>query len=418
MPTGFVLAATTPAAFTPPQFSDSKERALALSPTGIENSPTNNSTKTGAGFTFTYKDQKFELSQSELDSWRGQQTITSTILNPAPQDFQSSMLTFLGRPTVTPTPQTYHYQLNYIYNYVQNISTKIDQPEQDPVLTFENQVVKDFVVGKTGLATDIYKTSFDALNSLENGQAGVEVTVNEISPKNSLADTNNLGINELIAEGVSTFGGSPNNRRHNINVGVEKFKGAIIKQGEEFSFNKILGPVDGEHGFLPELVIKKEGTIPEFGGGLCQVSSTTFRAAMQAGLPIKERRNHAYAVQYYAPQGTDATIYPGSVDLKFVNDTPGAILIWPYLKDRNTLIFDFYGTKDSRQVTLEKPEQHDRLPDGSMKASWTRLVTKDGITKTDVFKSTYQSPALFHKTEQFVTGATTTPASTLVPKTN
>jgi vancomycin resistance protein YoaR len=83
---------------------------------------------------------------------------------------------------------------------------------------------------------------------------------------------------------------------------------------------------------LPELVIKKEGTVPEFGGGLCQVSSTAFRAAMNGGLPITQRRNHAYAVQYYAPQGTDATIYPGVVDLKFINDTPGDILIWAFEK--------------------------------------------------------------------------------------
>lgn len=177
--------------------------------------------------------------------------------------------------------------------------------------------------------------------------------------------------------------------------------GVIVEPGETFSFNKYLGEVDGEHGFLPELVIKKSGTVPEFGGGLCQVSSTAFRAAMDAGLPITERRNHAYAVQYYAPQGTDATIYPGVVDLKFTNDTPGSILVWPYEKDANTLIFDFYGTKDGRQVILEKPVQYDKKTDGSMKAEWTRIVTNNGIISTSTFKSIYQPPSLFHKTEEF-----------------
>jgi vancomycin resistance protein YoaR len=81
-------------------------------------------------------------------------------------------------------------------------------------------------------------------------------------------------------------------------------QGVIIKPGEEFSFNHYLGPVKAEQGFLPELVIKRTGTVPELGGGLCQVSSTTFRAAMNAGLPITQRKNHAYAVQYYSPQGT------------------------------------------------------------------------------------------------------------------
>ena len=99
------------------------------------------------------------------------------------------------------------------------------------------------------------------------------------------------------------------------------------------------------------------------------------------------------------------------VDLKFINDTPGAILIWAYEKDKNTLVFDFYGTKDSRKVVLEKPIQYDRKPDGSMKAAWTRTVTKDGETSTSTFKSVYQSPALFHKTEEFVKAPTTTPVA-------
>src|SRR5439155_24119567 len=143
---------------------------------------------------------------------------------------------------------------------------------------------------------------------------------------------------------------------------------------------------EAAEGFLPELVIKGDkGTIPELGGGLCQVSSTTFRAAMQAGLPITERRNHAYAGQYYSPQGTDATIYPGSADLKFINDTPGAILIWPYFKDKANWVFDFYGTKNDWQVTWEKPLFYDRKNDGSMKAPGMRGLRVDGQPKTNVF---------------------------------
>jgi vancomycin resistance protein YoaR len=244
----------------------------------------------------------------------------------------------------------------------------------------------------------------------------LELKVFETAPKTSLSESNNLGINELIGEGISSFKGSPNNRRHNIAVGLEKFKGIIIPPGQEFSFNQNLGPVTAEAGFLPELVIKgSEGTIPELGGGLCQVSTTVFRAAMAAGLPITDRRNHAYAVQYYSPQGTDATIYPGSADLKFVNNTPASVLIWTYEKDANTLIFDFYGTKDGRKVTLEKPVVYDKQADGSMKATWTRIITKDGQTSTSTFKSVYQSPALFHKTEGFVSSTGTIVSGLKIP---
>ncbi len=358
------------------------------------------------GFTMTYGNEKILIDQATINSWQGEEVIEAEkIFTPPQENLSTLMLGYIGLTDVKPAVVlVYHHRLSEIYNYLRQLSKKINTNSEEPALDIKQNRAVAFSPGQTGKELDVYTSSFDTIRALELGKNKLELTVLEAAPKGSLSQTNELGINELVAEGVSTFSGSPKNRRHNIAVGVEKFKGIIIAQGEEFSFNKYLGSVDAENGFLPELVIKgKEGTILEFGGGLCQVSSTTFRAAMQAGLPITARRNHAYAVQYYAPQGTDATIYPGSADLKFINDTPGAILVWPYEKDANTLIFDFYGTKDSRQVTLEKPVQYDRKPDGSMKATWTRdVVTALGEKRTDVFKSVYQPPALFHKAEQFV----------------
>jgi vancomycin resistance protein YoaR len=288
----------------------------------------------------------------------------------------------------------------------------------DIFLEIQGNKAINFAPPTEGINIDKVAATFSLLKALREGKNSANLPYATATPTTRLSDLNNLGINELIAHGVSNFKGSPSNRRHNIKVGVEKFTGLIIQKGEEFSFNKYLGPVEAEEGFLPELVIKGDkGTVPELGGGLCQVSSTTFRAAMEAGLPILQRRNHAYAVQYYSPQGTDATIYPGVVDLKFKNDTPGAILVWPHFEDKDTLIFDFYGTKDSRVVTLEKPIQYDRKPDGSMKAEWTRIIEKDGVTSSSTFKSIYQPPALFHKQEQFVgSGPTPTPTPTPSPK--
>jgi len=170
-------------------------------------------------------------------------------------------------------------------------------------------------------------------------------------------DLKELGITELIATGKSAFAGSTNNRIHNINTGIGKFQGHIIEPGETFSFNTILGPVEAYTGFLPELVIKPEGTIPEYGGGLCQVSSTMFRAALMAGLPIVERTPHSYAVSYYSQvygYGLDATIYPGVHDVRFTNDTPGHILIQGYT-DGIKAFFKMYGTSDGRFVELEGP---------------------------------------------------------------
>jgi vancomycin resistance protein YoaR len=360
-----------------------------------------------AGVDFTFNKKVFNLSQTDLNSWQGEQQISgSKILNPASSGLNNSLLIFLGRQqTKNQSVLTYHHRLDKIYSYIKNIAEKIDVPTQEPVLEIENGKVKNFTPPVTGVKIDVYKSSLSAIRAIELRKTEIALEAYTAPPKQSLDESNDLGIKELIAEGVSSFKGSPNNRRHNITVGVGKFKGLIIQKGEEFSFNKYLGPVEEEQGFLPELVIKATGTVPELGGGLCQVSSTTFRAAMEAGLPITQRKNHAYAVQYYSPQGTDATIYPGVVDLKFINNTPGAILVWPYFKDKDTLIFDFYGTKDERVVTLQKPIQYDRKTDGSMKAEWTRIVTNNGETSTSTFKSVYLPPALFHKEEKFVPAA-------------
>lgn len=298
------------------------------------------------------------------------------------------------------THKAYQFNPTQIYNYLLEHSKGFEQTK-DAKLIIENNRATTFEAGQDGLHIDITTSTKNIISALTKKETLAQLAVHSKKPAKPLAETNTLGINELIGKGESNFKGSPKNRRHNIKVGVEKEKGVILAPGEEFSFNEYLGEVEASTGFLPELVIKKSGTVPEFGGGLCQVSSTTFRAAMNAGLPILQRKNHSYAVQYYAPQGTDATIYPGVIDLKFTNDTPAHILIWPYLKDADNLVFEIYGTKDTREVILEKPVTYDRKSDGSMKAYWKRTVIKDGKELKDTFNSTYQSPALFHKKEEF-----------------
>jgi vancomycin resistance protein YoaR len=93
-----------------------------------------------------------------------------------------------------------------------------------------------------------------------------------------------------VAEGYSNFFGSPPNRIHNINVAMQAFDGLLVAPGEEFSFGENLGEVNEETGYKKELVIKEGKTIPDYGGGVCQVSSTLFRAAFFGGFPITDRK--------------------------------------------------------------------------------------------------------------------------------
>jgi len=250
-------------------------------------------------------------------------------------------------------------------------------------------IFKQAVQGKK---FNISKSATKIINTIRENKSSVQLVVDVVDPDLTLEKVNDLGIKTLLAVGESDFTGSHNARIHNIKVGTTKFNGSIIKPGEEFSFNSILGEVDEKTGYLPELVIKSGKIIPEFGGGLCQLSTTVFRAAILAGLPILERRPHSFPVKYYNPQGFDATIYPGVVDLKFTNNTQGHILLQTKLEGTK-LFVELYGSSDDRQVVVDGPHQYDQKTNGAMKAYFIRTISyANGEKKEDRFNSNYQAP--------------------------
>ncbi|MBT4384550.1 VanW family protein, partial [Candidatus Peregrinibacteria bacterium] len=185
-----------------------------------------------------------------------------------------------------------------------------------------------------GQDIDEVKILADFMSAIHNEELSVMLAVKEIMPEITVPDSLSAkGITDLVGVGYSSFSGSPYNRIFNINVGMDIFNGTILAPGEEFSFTTLMGPIDGAHGWLPELVILGDETKPEYGGGLCQVSSTMFRAALYSGLDISARKNHSYAVSYYARPfgyGLDATIYDPAPDFRFINDTAGHLIIQGY----------------------------------------------------------------------------------------
>lgn len=239
-------------------------------------------------------------------------------------------------------------------NYLQELKTLVDQPVQDAVWVMQNDRVVKFQPDRPGVTLDTKATADEIQAVLLTDQREIVLKADYKEPKTRLAEKNNLGVAELVARGESNFAGSPKNRRHNIAVGAARFDRVLVAPGETFSFNTILGTVDETTGYLPELVIKGDETTPEFGGGLCQVSTTAFRAALNGGYPIKARQNHSYRVSYYEPAGTDATVYQPYPDLRFLNDTSYHILVHTYVNENN-LYFDFYSTKTGQRVELEGP---------------------------------------------------------------
>lgn len=279
-------------------------------------------------YVLAFGDQTFELASDEL--WRGLKVTTDN----------DRFVVRLDK--------------HRLASYFQKLERQVNQPMQNAVFKMEKDTVVAFKPDQPGSVLRVKDAVRLIQSTLLTPQRDLELPVNYLEPKVTLASLNHLGIDELVAQGLSNFVGSPANRRHNIRVGAERFNLVLIPPQNTFSFNQALGQVDASTGYLPELVIKGDKTIPEYGGGLCQVSTTAFRAILGGGYPVTERKNHSYRVAYYEPAGSDATIYPPWPDLKFTNDSPGYILMHAYI-DGNNLHFDFYGTAMNRRVELEGP---------------------------------------------------------------
>jgi vancomycin resistance protein YoaR len=283
---------------------------------------------------------------------------------------------------------------------ITTLNNKVWKPPVDAKFTMIDNKISAFAISQDGTQIDINKSVPIIIHAITDNTSRETKTIIlpliTIKPDVAESDADKFGITQLIGEGSTNFAGSPQNRIHNFKRAIEQFNGLLIAPKQEFSFVEFLGPVDAEHDYLPELVIKDNKTEPEFGGGICQVSTTVFRAAIYSGLKITARRNHAYAVGYYRPYGMDATIYIPKPDLRFINNTPGYILIQATIEG-SKLTFQFYGTSDGRKTEVDGPHILEHNPDGSMKTIFTQKVTDvNGNTFiNDDFKSNYKSPSLF-----------------------
>lgn len=234
----------------------------------------------------------------------------------------------------------------------------------------------------------------------------IPLEIDKSPPEISSENPEQYEIKELIGVGESDFTGSSSTRIHNIKTGAKRFDGLVLKPEEELSFTTILGEVDETTGYKEELVIKKNKTVPEYGGGICQISTTMFRSALNSGMKITERHNHSYPVHYYDPPGTDATIYVPRPDLKFKNNTGNYLLLQTEIdEDAKEFFIKFYSKEDLYEVEIEGPEVTERTADGKLRTSLKQIVknaeTGEEIFQ-DIFKSFYDNPDNYPSPDKIV----------------
>jgi vancomycin resistance protein YoaR len=251
---------------------------------------------------------------------------------------------------------------------VEGLAQLVDTGTAEPRLRFEGGEVRIIEEGQPGWRLRQGEAAEQIANLLLSAAPTTRtltLPVEELEPRITAASLDTLGIRELVGEGRSSFSGSAEYRITNIVAGSRRMDGVLIAPGEEFSFNRQLGEVNAENGFVEGYAIIGNRTQLEWGGGVCQDSTTVFRAAFWAGLPITERHAHAFYISWYdrfglGPngdgQGLDASIYTGVADLKFVNDTGNWLLMQADVDlAAQVLTVSLYGTKPNREVRLEGP---------------------------------------------------------------
>ncbi len=251
--------------------------------------------------------------------------------------------------------------------YLETLTATLTIPPVDARFHFDDlsgQLVP-IAPSADGRALDVAASAQSIQAAVAHGQHVAPLILQTVPPRYpDTATAEALGIRERVVTADSYFIGSPSGRDHNIRLAASKFDGLIIAPGETFSFNTILGEISAEAGYDEAYVTAGEQLAVEIGGGVCQVSTTAFRAALWGGYPIVERWYHYQRVGYYELRGYgpgfDATVYAPLLDFRFTNDRAAPLLIETEIQEADhRLIFRFYSADDGRRVEIAGPQVSD-----------------------------------------------------------
>lgn len=305
------------------------------------------------------------------------------------------------------------------------IAEATEQKGKYPRVDWNNGDLTIIREGTSGQRMDEAQAEELVLTAVASANRTITLPFKETPPPVTADNLDQLGIRELLAVGKSDFKGSADYRVTNIKAGMKLLHGILLAPGDEFSFNENIGRIDASNGFVEGYAIIQNRTQLEWGGGICQDSTTIFRAAFWAGLPITERWGHSFYINWYDKYafgeygdgpGMDATIFTGGPDLKFLNDTGNWLLIQTFVDSARTLAeVRIYGTSTGRVVELDGPTISNRKPAppdpvyvgdpeqprgslrqsdkarGGMDITFTRIVKVNGVeTRRDEFLTRFR----------------------------
>ncbi|MRR40219.1 VanW family protein, partial [Bacillus anthracis] len=234
-----------------------------------------------------------------------------------------------------------------------------------------------------GKLTDLTK------QAITSGTSDITLPVTLLKPERSTEDIQKMGIKEVIAEYSTPMAGRNGNQSFNVNKSANTLSGVIVAPDETFSFNGRVGVTDAAHGYKSAAVYSQGKVIQSAGGGVCQVSSTLYSAALRADLGIVSRSNHSMPVNYL-PLGQDAAVADYGPDLKFKNNTGNHIYIQAF-SNGGSITTRIFGTNTGKNV--EVSSQVISRTNDKITAVTYKKVTQNGevISNGQISKSVYKS---------------------------
>jgi vancomycin resistance protein YoaR len=282
--------------------------------------------------------------------------------------------------------------------YFKGLGNGIGRPPRDATFRVLDSGRVFVVPSRPGRVIDVPATRRNMLAAALSPKArSARVIVTTQDAKRTTAQARALGITTRISRYETIYGGDPN-RIHNVQLVARLIDGKLIAPGATFSFNHATGARTASKGFLEAPVIINGEVTTGLGGGVCQVSTTVFNAAYEAGLKITERTNHALYISHY-PQGRDATVDYPDVDLKFVNDTPHWLLLRTFVGSYS-LVVDLYGAPIHRRVVSQTrplvetgPPPLKRIPDPTLFKGETVLEDSGEPSRSTSVRRLVYTPA-------------------------
>lgn len=246
------------------------------------------------------------------------------------------------------------YSESVVQQCVSAIAEQIDRPATSAKIASFNTTTYtfEFTGEEKGSRLDAEQLSADLKSALNAGGGSVELIVQAVEPDVSMTDiSSEYG---MITSAITNASSSSKNRLSNIRRALELINGTCLKPGETFSFNGVVGQRTTDRGFKTATAYSGGAVVEDVGGGICQVSTTLFNAAVKADLDIVERHNHSLTVAY-VDKGKDAAVNWGSQDLRFTNNSSDNVYICCYLTDDKRVRVGIFGRllPNGETITVE-----------------------------------------------------------------